>query len=293
MQRHQITFLNFDTVNTISIFGHEEILDEVRQSCARYEELFSRFRTGSDIWNINHAKGKKTVVSSETADLIRMAVDYSRQTDGAFDITVGGMTALWDFSGETIQDPKVSKLRRQAALAGFERIEIEQNTVRVPTDVQLDLGGIAKGYITDMLVQTLRQGGVTSGLINLGGNIYAMGVREDGAPWRVGIQEPKPASYECSTTVEIQDQSVVTSGIYERGYRRGSHWNHHILDVKTGLPIDNELAAVTIVCDRSVEADAYSTAALCLGEERTRALLNGKTGFRAFFQRKEGSNSWL
>lgn len=293
MQRHQITFLNFDTVNTVSIFGHEEILDEVRRSCTRYEEKFSRFRPGSDIWNINHAKGKKTVVSPETAELIRMAVDYSRQTGGTFDITVGGLSALWDFSGESNQEPKPSKLRKQAALVGSEYIEIEQNTVRVPAGVQLDLGGIAKGYITDMLVQMLRRSGVTSGLINLGGNVYAMGTREDGSPWRVGIQEPTAASYECSTTVEIQDQAVVTSGIYERGYRRGARWNHHILNIKTGLPIENELAAVTIICNRSVDADAYSTAALCLGEERTCALLNGRTGFQAYFQGKDGVKNWL
>ena len=153
----------------------------------------------------------------------------------------------------------------------------------------MDLGAVAKGYIADRLAAVLRDNGVTSALINLGGNIYALGDK-DGADWKIGIQSPRDGTA-LAATVRVQNKSVVTSGIYERGFEQDGVWYHHILDPKTGRPVQNGLASVTIVSDSSAEGDALATACFVLGEEKGIELIRRMPGVQALFIREDGTQT--
>ena len=138
----------------------------------------------------------------------------------------------------------------------------------------IDLGFIAKGYIADKLKEYLLSRGVESACISLGGNVITIGEKPDGSPFRIGIQEPFSADGTSIGTIDIQDLSVVTSGIYERCFYEDDILYHHILDTATGYPVENELASVTIICDSSTKADALSTSCLCMGLENGRQYLD-------------------
>lgn len=287
MERYQTLFMNFDTVNTITIYHTSGApLEAAQRLCGRYEALFSRFQPGSDLWRINHALGAPVEVEEETAELIARAIPYTEATGGVFDITVGTLTSLWDFSGEK-SPPEEAYLQQAAGLVDSSGIRLEGRTVRVPAGVQLDLGGVAKGYIADKLAELLRAEGVRSGMINLGGNILLIGRKPDGSPWKVGLQRPREDSCEWAATVEVEDVSVVTSGIYERGYDKNGARLHHVLNTKTGRPVESDLAAVSVICESSTDADAYSTAFLCMGSERTKKLLKQMPNFKAFLQKRD------
>lgn len=292
MERYQAMFLNFDTINTITIYHTNRVpLMKAQQICGHCESLFSRFQAGSDIWRVNHAQGAPVEVDGKTIDVISRAIACTEATGGAFDITVGALSGLWDFSGRETP-PSRERLLRRAELVGAGQIEIKGRTVRVPPGVQLDLGGIAKGYVTDLLVELMRAEGVRSGIINLGGNLFLLGRKPDGSLWKAGLQRPVEDSCQWVDTVEAEDVSIVTSGIYERGYDQGEQHLHHILDPGTGLPSASDLAAVSVICANSTEADAYSTAFLCLGVERTKNALAHMSNVKAFLQRKDGIAEW-
>ena len=292
MKRYQTLFINFDTVNTITIYHTSGApLEAARRLCGRYEALFSRFQPGSDLWRINHALGAPVEVDEETAELIARSIAYTEATGGVFDITVGTLTGLWDFSGKQ-PPPAEASLQQAAGLVDSSRIQVEGRTVRVPAGVQLDLGGIAKGFIADKLAEFLRAEGVRSGMINLGGNILLLGGKPDGSPWKVGLQRPREDSCEWAATVEAEVVSVVTSGIYERGYDKHGARLHHVLNIKTGRPVESDLAAVSVICESSTDADAYSTAFLCMGSERTKKLLKQRPSFKVFLQKRDGTTEW-
>ena len=292
MERFRTTFFNFDTVNTIAIYHHDaRPLEAVRRYCAHCESLFSRFLEGSDLWRINHAEGRPVTVAPETAELLSLSKVYATKTSGAFDITIGTLTSLWDFSGQ-IPPPDCQWLREGVKRVDSNQIVIDGQTVQIPTGTLLDLGGIAKGYVADGIIRRLRADGVISAVVNLGGNVCVLGRRLDGALWRIGIQSPQEGASQYSTVVSLRDASVVTSGIYERGYDYNGRRLHHILDPDTGFPAENDLAAVSVICKQSVAADALSTAFLCIGSVRSKEMLTNFPSLRVFLQKRDGSSEW-
>ena len=145
----------------------------------------------------------------------------------------------------------------------------------------IDLGALVKGYAADALAAYLKENGVTSGLVNLGGNVLAIGAKPDGSPWKVGIR--KPFDDGIIDMVEVQDQSVVTSGVYERCFEKDGVLYHHILDPETGYPVMNSLWGVTIISDSSLTGDALSTVCMLIGKEAAADLIERTDGVRAVF----------
>lgn len=282
--------LFLDTAVTITLYHTRDsaLLDACFEQIDKLEQQLSRTVEGSDIWNINHAGGQPVTVSEETAALIRTSLDFAEKTNGALDITIAPASSLWDFHTETPALPDAAALEEAVSHVGWETVECEGNTVRL-TDPQaaLDLGAVAKGYIADRLADSLREAGVASALIDLGGNIYALGDR-DGRPWRIGVRDPDGGEA-LAATAQVQDGSVVTSGIYERGFDLDGRRYHHILDPQTGWPVDNGLASVTIVCESSFMADALSTSCFVLGEEKGLALVETLDGVEVLFIRRDGT----
>ena len=287
---NSITLFVFDTVVQISAQCSQELLDKVSQRCTFFENKFSRTVEGSDIWNINHAKGSPVEVEPQTAECITRALEFAQASGGLFDITIGAVSSLWDF----VEGVKPSDQAIAAALThvGYERVEVEGNTVTLSDpDAMLDLGGIAKGYICDDLVSLLREGGCTNASLSLGGNVYVMGMSFDGDEWNVGVQDPNGAVDTVIATIPASDVSLVTSGLYERYFEQDGQKYYHILDPKTGYPVKTDLASASIRCASSTTADAYSTILFLLGHDDAKSLVDADDRFEAVFVDDAGNVS--
>lgn len=263
-----------DTTVTISAYGAtKQELDEILAQCAVYEALLSKTIQGSDVYTLNHANGAPVEVSDHTRILLEKALSISALSNGAFDITIAPATELWDFKSAPPTLPDAAVLQAAAALVGYQNISLSGNTVTLPAGMMIDLGGIAKGYIADEIADICRARGITSGMLNFGGNVVVIGAKQDGSPWNVGIQDPDESTGAFLAAIPAVNSSVVTSGTYERGFDLDGVRYHHILDTRTGWPIQNGLTSVTILAQSSMEADALSTACFALGIEGGMALL--------------------
>ena len=284
------TSFKLDTVITITIYDSEDtsLLDGAMEICDYYENLLSRTRESSDIYQLN--QGTRRKVSDETADLLRLALSYSKKTNGLFDPTIGPVSSLWDFHSEKPEVPSEELIQTALPLVDYRKVTLEDHTVTFQEEgMLLDLGGIAKGYIADRIKEYLVEQGGTSAIINLGGNVLCVGERPDGTPFQVGIQQPftDSASAEIGP-LQIQDRSVVTSGIYQRCFEKEGVFYHHILDPGTGYPCDNELVSVTVICDQSVDGDALSTSCFLMGLEKGLDFVRDLKDVQAIFITKKG-----
>lgn len=277
-----IAFPAFDTGCLITAYGDppvmEKTLQEARNACREYERLFSRTLPHSDIGRLNHAGGAAIEVDPRTFELLEAACGYCAASEGVFDITVGALSNLWDFKKERIPSPE---LRAQAtAHVGWQKLVLQsrkdgrcfaQLTDRAS---QVDLGGIAKGWIADELGEALMLAGAAGAMLNLGGNVLVRGAKPDRSPWRIGIRNPLAQGPDATRhSVRLQNGSVVTSGVYERSFTRRGVRYHHILDPKTGMPISCDAISASVVAERSIDAEGYSTTLLALGPERARGFL--------------------
>lgn len=258
----------FDTVITITLYdkSQESLLDECFAMADRYEHLFSATLPDSDIARINAAEGEPVTVSDETIDLLEQGIAYGDLSDGRFEITIGALSSLWDFSKNTVVVPNQDDIEAALQTVNYHGILLNGNTVTVTDpDTRIDLGGIAKGYIADQMKTYLCEQGVTSGIINLGGNVLVIGSKTDGTAYTIGIQKPFEDTGSAIASLKITDQSVVSSGVYERYFEKDGTLYHHILDPQTGYPYQNDLLGVSIICDSSVDGDALSTTAFSMG----------------------------
>ena len=272
----------------------EAAIDEAYELCSELEDKLSRTRTGSDIYRINNAKGAWTEVSDDTLELIRKGMEYSHVSDGAFDITVGGLTEQWDFhaaEGEAkLPDPKA--LEEAAKHVNYRNIAIEGSKVKLTDpETKLDLGGIAKGYIGDRMTELLESKGVISATINLGGNVICVGSKTDTDDFVIGVEAPFSDRTEIIGKINVKDKTLVTSGVYERTMEVDGKRYHHILDTKTGWPAETDLDAVTLVADkgRSADIDALSTTCLIKGSSEGKKFIEGIEGVEGVFVRSDGS----
>lgn len=280
-----------DTVVTITLYDAgkadaQDVLSAGFAEIERLEALLSATRENSDIMRLNTAGGQSVTVATETAEVIALAQRYAKLTDGALDITVRSASVLWDFSAGVI--PDATALQQAVSLIDYRGLHLDGRTVTLEKGT-IDLGGVAKGYIADRVASVLKENGVRSALIDLGGNIVAVGDKT-GEPFRIGIKDPLATNSLCAV-IEKSDRSVVTSGIYERGFDQDGVRYHHLLDPATGMPVQNTLASVTIVCETSADADALSTACFVMGEERARTLIESLEGTEALFVRRDGTIS--
>jgi thiamine biosynthesis lipoprotein len=282
------TSFKLNTVVTITIYDSSDIslLDHALELCDDYENLFSRTRETSELYQIN--QGEKTTLSPETEELLSIALSYSRMSGGLFDPSIGPVSSLWDFHAETPRVPTDSEIKEALPLINSEKIHISNHTIELENSMMLDLGAISKGYIADRIKEYLVEQGVKSAIIDLGGNVLCIGSRPDGTPFQIGIRQPFEDTSTAAATLSVTDQSVVTSGIYERCFTQDDVLYHHLLNPKTGYPCDNELASVTIVSDHSVDGDALSTCCFLMGTEQGMKLINSLTDVQAVFITREG-----
>ncbi len=258
------TRYSFDYLDTvISITIYNEVTDEIWDNCfdiiASYEERVSRTLDTTEIWQLN-TTGSATV-EDDIMEMLQTGLYYSELTKGRFDITVQPITSLWDFQAEEPSVPDAEVLAEAVTHVNYENLVLDGNTATLTDpDSGVDLGGIAKGFIADELKEYLVSAGVTSAIINLGGDVLCIGKNPNGNPFYVGIQLPFGSSGEYVARVAVEDLSMVTSGVYERYFVLDDVFYHHILNTSTGYPCDTDLLSVTIISDDGVDGDCLATA---------------------------------
>lgn len=276
----------FDTVITITLYDSkdEELLNTCFEYCKNFENLVSRTIPTSDISRINTATGQSVEVSDTTIELLKNGIEFDKLTNGAFDITIAPLMDLWDIKNNPGNVPSESDIAEALSHVDYNNIVIEGNTVTLTDpEAAIDLGGIAKGYMADKLKEYLLSEGITSAIINLGGNVLTIGEKPDGVAFNIGIQKPFDKQNATITSVQVKDTSVVTSGSYERYFKVNDVIYHHILDTNTGYPCDNELLSVTLLSDESIDGDALSTACFALGLEDGQKLIESLEDIDAIF----------
>lgn len=299
-----------NTTCTITIYDEkqnaQELIDEAFALCKDYENKLSKTIEGSDVYKVNHSNGQPVLVSADTATLVQKGIYYGELSEGRFDITVGRLSNLWNFNSDNPKVPSAQEIQEAIKTIDYTKLHL-QNAVDSPSENQesqeakenvwsddpnseLDLGGIAKGYIADRISVFLVNKGVKSAIVNLGGNIVAIGAKTDGSSWNIGVEKPFSDRSEIVGSVKVKNKTVVTSGIYERMFQENGVLYHHILDVKTGYPVDSDVESVTLVADfgKSVDCDALSTICLILGVEKATALIESIDGIEASFVDKSG-----
>ena len=258
----------FDTVVTVTLYGAEEgVLDDLWALCSRYENLLSKTIPTSDVSRINDANGQPVTVDPETWEILRRAKDISAMTDGAFSVTIAPISAMWDFTGGTNRMPTEEARIAALPLVDDQKITLgEGNTVTLPAGMMIDLGGIAKGYIADAAAEMLKDR-VYGAALSFGGNVYVLGNKPDGSVFRVGLQDPTQMTGVYMAVVGTKDNSIVTSGTYERFFEVDGVRYHHILDPRTGLSSTSDLSSATFIMTSSMDADALATACIVMGSE--------------------------
>lgn len=261
----------FDTVIRVEIRDpvDREVLEGCENLCKKYDTLFSKTDENSDIVRINTAAGAAVEVSEDTIELIKKGLYYCELSGGLFDITIGSVSALWDFKAEEPAVPSQDAITGALSHVNYKNVIVQDNTVRLADpNAALDVGAIAKGYIADRIKEYLKDQDVSHAVINLGGNVLTLGTKTDGSKYNIGIQRPFDETGAAITSVRIADQSVVTTGIYERYFEVNGTVYHHVLAPSTGYPCENTLHSVTIITDSSLTADALSTVCFLLGYDR-------------------------
>lgn len=264
------------------------LLDQLESELTIWGQLDAPTRAGkapSAVEILNAAAGKEPVaLPPDSTFVLRTALKYARLSQGALDPTIGPLVQAWGIATSHPSVPTGEVVTARRGLVDWTALEDRPEGFFLPRPgMMVDLGAIAKGYAADKLKTLLINEGFSSGIVDLGGNVFLVGAKTDGQPWRVGVQDPLEPRGTYLGVLPVKDKSLVTSGIYERYFEENGKTYHHILDPKTGYPANHELAGVTIVHNPSMEADALSTSVFVLGLKRGWELVRSQPEVEAIF----------
>lgn len=282
------------TVCTVNLYerGTKDAYDEIFARLRELERILSANDEGSNVSAINRSAGIAPVAAApDTLTVLSAAIAFSEKTDGAFDPAIGPLVRLWNIGTDQADVPASAEIQKALTLVSWKDIILDRQkgTVFLAREgMRIDLGAIAKGYAADEVARIVGRRGIKRGMIDLGGNIYAVGEKAPGTPWVIGIRDPKTSHGLPVASLRAKNASVVTSGIFERYFEKDGVHYHHILDPKTGFPKTNELLSVTIVAQNSMNADALSTSAFLLGTEKGLKLVSTVPGAEAIFIDRKG-----
>lgn len=280
------TFFAMDTAMDFTVYGDAALLDEAETLIGSLEEQVSVTDEHSDIYAIDHTGSGS--LSGNAAELMAQALELCRRTGGALDISVYPIVRAWGFTTGSYQVPDEETIQSLLPLVDYTQIQYDAATgvVTLPEGMEIDLGSVAKGYAGQLAAQMLREHGVQSALLNLGGNVQTVGAKPDGSPWQIGIKDPQ--GEDAMMVLSVEDQAVVTSGGYERYFEQDGQTYWHIMDPSTGHPADSGLISVTIVGKQGIICDGLSTSLFVMGLEKAADLWAQSCDFEAVFVTASG-----
>ncbi|MDF2678524.1 MAG: thiamine biosynthesis protein ApbE [Bacillota bacterium] len=288
------TELLLGTSCNIKIYGYkdEKIFIKAFNRIREIEDEMTINKSGSEIDEVNAAAGMYAVkVSEDTFYTVKKGLEYSSISKGRYDITVGTLVKLWGIGTEKAKVPSLDEINASKKYINYKDVIMDDNAKTIMLKNKgmiIDLGGIAKGYAADEVAKVLKENGVKHAIINLGGNVLTMDGNPNGDLWRIGVQNPFSEERGVSIgTIEVKDKTVTTAGIYERYLEYNGKKYHHILDIDTGFPVENELVGVTIITASSTEGDGIDTAILLMGLEKGLEFVKSQKDMEAIFVTKD------
>ena len=281
-----------DTYMTVTAYGEkaQDAVDAAEAEIERLDTLLSTGNAGSEIVKLNEQKS--ATLSEDGGYLVKRALELNKETDGAFDIAIYPVMEAWGFPIQNFRVPSADELTGLLKHVDAAKISYDKDTREISFEddqMKIDLGGIAKGYTSSRIMDIFKENGITSGLVNLGGNVQALGTKTDGSNWRVAVQSPDDTE-DYLGVLSIRDKAVITSGGYERYFEQDGVTYHHIIDPKTGYPAENGLVSVTIVSSDGTLADGLSTSLFIMGEEKAAEFWKAHSNeFEAIFATDDGT----
>lgn len=280
-----------DTFVSVTLFDEsdEALLETPFERIKELNDVLTAFAEGSDCQQIKDNAGIGPVkVADDTMAIIKESLKYSDLSQGKFDVTIGPLVDLWGIESPEIKEPPASDQIEQAkALIDYQKMVLdeENNTVFLTKPgMSVNFGAIAKGYIADVIMQMLRDEGIEHALIDLGGNILVMGGKTEKQPFGIGVEDPLNPGQGYIGVISLSSGSVVTSGNYQRYFTDANGVRyHHILDPDTGYPADTGVIQVSVIAEKSVDADALSTSLFLLGTEKGLELVEKMDSVEAIF----------
>ena len=287
LSKSEETLFAMDTYITLTVYGKkgDKALEAAKQIISENEQKWSVSLENSEIYALN--ANSSAVVSESTLKIINAALEMSEFTLGAFDPTVYPLVDVWGFTSKNYTVPSEDELETLLARVGTENVQTDGTLVTLTNGACLDLGGIAKGYTGDMIIDCLKEYGVKYALINLGGNVQTLGAKPDGTKWNIGIRSP--LSEELMGAVRVANKCVITSGAYERYFETEDGVRYgHIISPFTGKPADTGILSVTVVTDSGKVGDALSTALFVMGKDEAISFWRANGGFEMLILDSEG-----
>lgn len=262
-----------------------QVYDQVQKALDTVDGELSRTKASSQIAILN--REKQATLSDDVLALLQEGIEVAEKTDGAFDPAIGALTGMWAIATDHPRVPSEEEI--QSVDTDWRHIRIVGDQVTIPATMEIDLGAIGKGYAADRIKEVLRENRVFSALVNLGGNIYAIGEKQGGNPWVIGLRDPNGDEGQAFITIQVRDLSLVTSGAYERNFTQDGVTYHHILDRKSGYPAESDLASASILGPSSTLCDALSTSVFVLGSEKGMDLVESLAGYACVLVKKDGA----
>lgn len=283
------------TVVEISVIpADEEAIKEAFDAIKKVDELMSTYKPESEVSILN--RQGENHLSPQTSQIIQEAIKFSEMTEGAFDITCRPLINLWKRAKKEAKIPTLQEIEEAKELVSYKKIALEDDLVKFQQPgMQIDLGGIAKGWAVDKAIQALKKRGVRAALVNAGGDLYALGRRGLWKKWEVGIQHPRDQE-KILTTIEVSDRGVATSGDYRRYFTLEGRRFSHIVDPRTGETVEEVPMSVTVVAPDATTADALATGIFVLGPEEGMKLIESLPGIEGLIvsegMRMDSSSGW-
>ena len=264
----------------IDLEDEKMILEKASNYMRNIEKKLNFYDENSEISLINRNSGIRFVkISEDTFNVIKNAKFCSELTNGAFDATIAPLVKKWSVNSSSPKVLSIEEVNTVKSLVDYKDIllcEDNKSVMLARKDQEIDLGGIAKGYIADKIIELYKENGIKSGIINLGGNVKVLGKKADDLMWNIGIIKPEKHSNENIAVVSVEDMSVVTSGAYERAFLYNGKMYHHIINPITGYPAETDLKSITVICKDSIHADALSTPLFIMGKYKAYEFMKSK-----------------
>ncbi len=288
-QPYEKKFYSLGTIMTLTVYGKkgEKAVEEAEKKIMSIDDEMSVFKDYSQVSRINrNAGGKLLPVSEETYFVIKKAIQFCRMSKGAFDITIRPIVGLWGIGSDHQRVPRQSEIDDKLKFVNYKDVLLDEKNNSVGLkykNQEIDLGGIAKGYAADQVKNIFLNKHIKSALINLGGNVFAMGKKLNGQPFKIGIQNPLSERGDFVGIISVMNKSVVTSGNYERYFKADGKRFQHIIDPRTGYPSESKIISATIISDLSIDGDGLSTGVYILGINKALNLIQSLNGIEAIF----------
>ncbi len=276
----------FGTVYHVTYQWDEDLQKEIEAEMKKVDDALSTFNKQSVISHVN--RNEPVVLNDMFCHVFKLAQSISRETDGAFDITVAPLVNEWGFGFKKGVPPTAEVIDSLRNLVGYTKVSLKGGRiVKQNPNIMIDCSAIAKGYGVDVVAQFLKRKGVQNFMVEIGGEVVTCGVNSQRMPWKIGVTKPvddsTQTSRELQTVLNVTDKAMATSGNYRNFYYQGGKKYAHTIDPKTGYPVQHNILSATVIADNCAEADAYATSFMVMGLEKAQAILKKHPDLLVYF----------